>query len=138
MQIVQLIEDKRIKPAIFTLGVLITLAAIFGSFYGLVIGYNGIITGQPWLIVLGVTTILALLGIIGAWLRYSNNLSAMSSSQRARVRLFLICGIVASVYFAVGSFYLGFKDGAGWQFGLFFLSFTLGAGVFLYATPKEF
>lgn len=133
MQIVQIIENKRIKLIIFAIGVLITLAALFGSIYGLVLGYAGITKGQPWLIILGIVTILALLGIIGAWLRYSNNLSTMSQTKRTNTRFFLICGIVASIYLAVGTIYIG-----GWPEGLLFFLLTFGAGVYLYATPKEF
>jgi len=135
MNIITLIDESPVKTiVIFPLGILITLAALVGAFHGLAIGYNGIITNQVTLVVLGVATIFAVLGIFGAWYRYYKKLSSMSLAQRKFARFFLYCGFAASIYLVAASLYAGF----GWQIGLFFFLFTLGSGLFIYATPKGF
>lgn len=103
-----------------TLGVLIgvpfSVVAVFAVPHGVVLGYSGIVEGDPLLISVGLVTVLGVMAIYGAWYRLLVPHTEMLLAQARRIRFCLYCGVTSSS---------GLAGWAGYE-AEFALSATLG------------
>jgi len=111
-------------------GIPLSAIALIGGAHGLVLGIAGIKDLHFGLALIGIVTII---GIIGAWRRLLEPTDSMASSKQNNIRLMLILGLAASLSLTVWSVIV---DGIS-IIAVSLLTLSTGGFVFVLATPKK-
>lgn len=114
------------------IGVPLTALAFVAGVHGLLIGYGGIVKGEPLWIIIGVITVVGFIGISGAWRRILKSSISMTGKERQVVRAMLFCGVASSLSLTVWSYFIE----KTLVVPLILVVLALGGFVFILATPK--
>lgn len=109
-----------------------TGGAVMFGLYGILMGIGGIAEMNILLILLGLITILGLLGVSGAWRRLLKPTTEINIKENKKIRVMLFCGFASSFCLLVWSIY--FKSFEAISFFVILLIINV---FFIYATPKN-
>ena len=130
-----IIEHTAIKTLLRIVGIFVTFLAVVGAVDSIALLLGGLEKGNPWPIFFGLGVFTSYFGIVGAWIRISNQYTSLSKKKVQLIRRLLGLGIAGSILLAVGSLWLlGFRSVYG---SAIFIALGAVGVFFIKQTPSK-
>ncbi len=129
----KLLNNRIVRIVIGTaIGIPVTAFSIVLGLHGLILFYAGVKEAELLPLFLGVVTVTGFIGIVGAWKRLLSSTEEMDKKEKRNVRAMLMFGLLSSL--ALGAWAFSSSEP---EIAIILLVLSLGAGVFIYATPEK-